>query len=587
MFKKIILPIILALFVFFGGAAGFYVWAKNNQVTIPFLEVEPEEAMANMYKAMAGISTLEHDSDIQMKTRVDLEKLALAGKRKIAQGLVYLRDNQPQVLGISNIEEQDSEDKPEQLPSGTVGSEPSDISPLSFLEKKKLEISASYALSGKMDVTNPGRRKSLVNIDTEFGFNNTSFGIDINAATDGRDVYFKVGSLPPPLSMITDQADEMTDRWWRINPDKLKEMKSDFKDSEIGGLLEADELIFATDRLERIEQDIRSAASKHNLLQIDERLPDEMMQNRKCYHYRVSLNRDSLAGFVQDVYVFLSEEMGAESPMAMTGFTNDQDFQEAIDKFAQAISIAQGEVWIDKENFYLYRVLFNFELDPGGIEFNGETMPAGALKAEISGETNYSRINQPMEIEMPENPEDLNDFLENQMAEARLKARDARVVADVKQLQTALELYYYDHNQYPPDIYGNDFKYYMSEIPEPQVISGLSVCQENDKYIYNTNNPEYSYSIEYCLIQDVAIGSAGKNIATNYDVSVKTISKDQDYDQDGLMDYEEVMIYNSNPRDNDSDNDGYSDGDEVENGYNPAGPGKLPEKIKVQSQVLD
>jgi len=48
-----------------------------------------------------------------------------------------------------------------------------------------------------------------------------------------------------------------------------------------------------------------------------------------------------------------------------------------------------------------------------------------------------------------------------------------------------------------------------------------------------------------------------------------------DSDEDGLDDYEEVTIYFSDPSNIDSDGDGYNDGIEVENGYNPIGPGKI------------
>jgi hypothetical protein len=48
-----------------------------------------------------------------------------------------------------------------------------------------------------------------------------------------------------------------------------------------------------------------------------------------------------------------------------------------------------------------------------------------------------------------------------------------------------------------------------------------------------------------------------------------------DTDGDGLSDYEEVKVYNSNPLLLDTDGDGYSDLQEVKNGYNPNGGGKL------------
>jgi len=48
-----------------------------------------------------------------------------------------------------------------------------------------------------------------------------------------------------------------------------------------------------------------------------------------------------------------------------------------------------------------------------------------------------------------------------------------------------------------------------------------------------------------------------------------------DTDEDGLFDYEEVRIYNTDPLEPDSDGDGFLDGDEIKNGYNPLGVGKL------------
>lgn len=56
-----------------------------------------------------------------------------------------------------------------------------------------------------------------------------------------------------------------------------------------------------------------------------------------------------------------------------------------------------------------------------------------------------------------------------------------------------------------------------------------------------------------------------------------TDSQNRDSDGDGLLDYEEVMLYQSDPSNADTDGDGYNDGTEVKNGYDPSGPGKLPE----------
>ncbi|PIR13331.1 hypothetical protein COV49_02600 [Candidatus Falkowbacteria bacterium CG11_big_fil_rev_8_21_14_0_20_39_10] len=49
----------------------------------------------------------------------------------------------------------------------------------------------------------------------------------------------------------------------------------------------------------------------------------------------------------------------------------------------------------------------------------------------------------------------------------------------------------------------------------------------------------------------------------------------RDSDEDGLSDYEEAMVYNTDPLNPDTDGDGHKDGDEVKNGYNPNGEGAL------------
>lgn len=53
-----------------------------------------------------------------------------------------------------------------------------------------------------------------------------------------------------------------------------------------------------------------------------------------------------------------------------------------------------------------------------------------------------------------------------------------------------------------------------------------------------------------------------------------------DTDADSLSDYEEITLWKTNPLNPDTDGDGFSDGQEVKNGYNPNGAGKLLELPK-------
>ena len=104
---------------------------------------------------------------------------------------------------------------------------------------------------------------------------------------------------------------------------------------------------------------------------------------------------------------------------------------------------------------------------------------------------------------------------------ARARARDARRVADVKQIQTALELYYNDNGTYPtlpasPTTIatgsGASSTYYMNIVPTaPKPFDGDCTDAQNT-YTYATQLSNRSYTIAYCLGSDT--GGIGKGVRT-------------------------------------------------------------------------
>lgn len=91
---------------------------------------------------------------------------------------------------------------------------------------------------------------------------------------------------------------------------------------------------------------------------------------------------------------------------------------------------------------------------------------------------------------------------------AREKARNARRVADVKQVQTALELYYNDNNIYPSSVnfsgtapIATGSVTYMTIVPSnPMPRNDGNKCTDSN-YIYYRTSPN-SYYIHYCLSEN-------------------------------------------------------------------------------------
>jgi len=111
---------------------------------------------------------------------------------------------------------------------------------------------------------------------------------------------------------------------------------------------------------------------------------------------------------------------------------------------------------------------------------------------------------------------------------ARAKARDARRVADVKQMQTALELYFNDKQHYPS---ATEFTAgsivststqgtttYMAVIPTPPSPAD-GPCSSTSAYVYNASSDGNSYTISYCLGGNVSALIPGKHCATPAGIS--------------------------------------------------------------------
>jgi len=122
---------------------------------------------------------------------------------------------------------------------------------------------------------------------------------------------------------------------------------------------------------------------------------------------------------------------------------------------------------------------------------------------------------------------------------ARTKSRDARRIADVKQIQTALELYFTDNSEYPPTPASGDCTDPGGDTDAANQIAGCCLSTDGDfasacsgqttymgvvpdnpdpngiNYLYTVNGTgNDSYTLQYNLEQDTAGVSSGLHTAT-------------------------------------------------------------------------
>lgn len=77
-----------------------------------------------------------------------------------------------------------------------------------------------------------------------------------------------------------------------------------------------------------------------------------------------------------------------------------------------------------------------------------------------------------------------------------------------------------------------------------------------------------------------AVDTDNDGLTDTEEATAGTNAQIADTDADGLSDYEEITLWKTNPLNPDTDGDGYNDGQEVKNGFNPNGVGKLLELPK-------
>ncbi|MCD4694491.1 prepilin-type N-terminal cleavage/methylation domain-containing protein [bacterium] len=108
------------------------------------------------------------------------------------------------------------------------------------------------------------------------------------------------------------------------------------------------------------------------------------------------------------------------------------------------------------------------------------------------------------------------------LSSAREKARDSRRLSDVKQIQTALEMYYSSVGEYPATLDTNgggeiatSSQVYMAEIPQNPTPVTDGACETGvGNYGYAVDTNRANYVITYCVGSQTNDISAGTNCAT-------------------------------------------------------------------------
>jgi uncharacterized protein (TIGR02145 family)/prepilin-type N-terminal cleavage/methylation domain-containing protein len=103
------------------------------------------------------------------------------------------------------------------------------------------------------------------------------------------------------------------------------------------------------------------------------------------------------------------------------------------------------------------------------------------------------------------------------LQQARQSARDSKRIADVKQIQTALELYYNYNSEYPAEITNNQIAdgttVYMEIVPTAPTPADGDCDTSSNQYTYIVGEDNATYTLSFCLGSQVGGLSYGDKCA--------------------------------------------------------------------------
>lgn len=225
----------------------------------------------------------------------------------------------------------------------------------------------------------------------------------------------------------------------------------------------------------QIIDQIKALAVNLKPIKLGEVLGTDNIDGEQSIHYSARLDKEEIKKYLDSVV-----KIASKGASGLEGTKNQAD--ELIDK----MNPKTLEIWIGKQDKQIHQIVAEFEFPS----------IAGAA-----------------------------------LTQAQAKSRDAKRLADIRQIQTGLELFYNDHSRYPTATNGfptpNDgnkqstFSTYIATPPKAPTPADGRCSKQDNYYIYEQLENGASYKIRFCLGATVSGYNMGIQEATP--IGIKTI----------------------------------------------------------------
>jgi len=336
------------------------------------------------------------------------------------------------------------------------------------------DIKLKFDGSGYVNTQNAEDPQASSKVQYTFSSGNTSFSTGFEYILVNQIFYLNIGDNPFLNALGASAAGGKKVDWIKVDLKEAQKQSSSMqRESEF--FTKLSDPAFKS-QLEKIWSDA-------SLIKQDKYLGREKINGKTTLHFKNSLDKQALKGVVDQYVQLLSREFkdsnGYEAKPEDVNLINEIAGQ-LIDK----IEIKEFETWVGLSDFHLYKVHLVTNA-PSVISLVKQLMSAGPLSV------------------------------------AREKSRDAKRLADMRQMASAFELYYNDYNGYPEAAAGKPVDIsptYIGMVPTTATpadgtctdfYNGYWYKPMGKKKVVNGKTLYDSYQMTFCLGADAAGYKAG------------------------------------------------------------------------------
>lgn len=291
-----------------------------------------------------------------------------------------------------------------------------------------------FNYTADIDRNDPQNPKTAGDLEIRVEQKRTQFSVGIGFKTIGETSYFNLTKIPSSLP-AEDLAFILKNQW-------IKTDKEGFK--KLFGLYAPDISEQLERQLEKHKQEqaaiierFKEIIGKRKFYYIKKELSNEKINGKTAYHYLLALDNKEL----KEMILELSELPKVEAAVVVLlgGELTAKHVLKSLDELFVELGEFTAEVWIDKNDKLLHKVVVKKEIDwekiIGALAETGRTSIPEERIMDLNIEINLSNFNQSVKIEAPKEYKDLEEIIGPIIQRSRMKAQDV----NIKSLMTHIE----------------------------------------------------------------------------------------------------------------------------------------------------